>query len=289
MSKYLVTGATGALGSQVVDSLLQRVPANDIAALVRDPKKKQPLIEKGIEIREGDYLDPSSLEQAFKGIDKLLLISAPAFTDATAQHANVIEAAKRCGVRHLIYAATQRVEGVDFEIPQVTEWDKKTEGLLEKSGLEVTILRNSMYLDMLPIGFGKNVTEVGVRVPAGNGVAALASRHDLAEGAAAVLSSDGHEGKVYTLGNSRATSILDIAATISKVIGRKIDYRNVAVAEFVSARVQDGFPEPAATFFAAWFQAIAAGEFAEVTGDLERLIERKPQSVEEFLSAAYRA
>jgi NAD(P)H dehydrogenase (quinone) len=124
----------------------------------------------------------------------LLLISAPAFTDATAQHANVIEAAKRCGVRHLIYAATQRVEGVDFEIPQVTEWDKETEGLLEKSRLEVTILRNSMYLDMLPIGFGKNVTEVGVRVPAGNGVAALASRHDLAEGAAAVLSSDGHEG-----------------------------------------------------------------------------------------------
>jgi NAD(P)H dehydrogenase (quinone) len=289
MSKYLVTGATGALGSQVVDSLLLRVPAKDVAALVRDPKKKQPLIEKGVEIRDGDYLDPSSLEHAFKGIDKLLLISAPAFTDATAQHANVIEAAKRCGVRHLIYAATQRVEGVDFEIPQVTEWDKKTEGLLKKSGLEVTILRNSMYLDMLPIGFGKSVTEVGVRVPAGNGVAALASRYDLAEGAAAVLSGDGHEGKVYTLGNSRATSLSDIAATISKVIGRKIDYRNVPVAEFVSARVQEGFPEPAATFFAAWFQAIAAGEFAEVTGDLERLIKRKPQSVEEFLSAAYSA
>jgi NAD(P)H dehydrogenase (quinone) len=150
-----------------------------------------------------------------------------------------------------------------------------------------TILRNSMYLDVLPIGFGKNVTEVGVRVPAGDGLAALASRHDLAEGAA-VLSGDGHEGKVYTLGNSTAISLSDIATTISKAIGRKIDYRNVPVAEFVSARVQDGFPEPAATFFAAWFQAIAAGEFAEVTGDLERLIGRKPQSVEEFLSAAYR-
>jgi NAD(P)H dehydrogenase (quinone) len=74
MSKYLVTGATGALGSQVVDFLLLRVPANDIAALVRDPKKKQPLIEKGVEIRDGDYLDSNSLEQAFKGIDKLLLI-----------------------------------------------------------------------------------------------------------------------------------------------------------------------------------------------------------------------
>jgi NAD(P)H dehydrogenase (quinone) len=289
MSKYLVTGATGALGSQVVESLLQRVPASDIAALVRDPKKKQPLVEKGVEIRDGDYLYANTLERAFKGIEKVLLISAPAFTDATAQHANVIAAAKRSGVRHLIYAATQRVEGVEFEIPQVTEWDKKTEALLQKSGLEFTILRNSMYLDMLPIGFGKNVGEVGVRVPAGDGVAALASRHDLAEGAAAVLSSDGHEGKVYTLGNSRASSLSDIATAISEAIGRKIDYRDVPVAEFVAARVQDGFPEPAATFFSAWFQAIAAGEFAEVTGDLERLIKRKPQSVEKFLSAAYSA
>jgi NAD(P)H dehydrogenase (quinone) len=273
----------------VVESLLQRVPASDIAALVRDPKKKQPLVEKGVEIRDGDYLYANTLERAFKGIEKVLLISAPAFTDATAQHANVIAAAKRSGVRHLIYAATQRVEGVEFEIPQVTEWDKKTEALLQNSGLEFTILRNSMYLDMLPIGFGKNVGEVGVRVPAGDGVAALASRHDLAEGAAAVLSSDGHEGKVYTLGNSRASSLSDIATAISEAIGRKIDYRDVPVAEFVAARVQDGFPEPAATFFSAWFQAIAAGEFAEVTGDLERLIKRKPQSVEKFLSAAYSA
>ncbi len=67
MSRYLVTGATGALGSQVVEFLLQRVPANEIVALARDPKKLQSLVEKGVEVREGDYLDPRSLERAFRG------------------------------------------------------------------------------------------------------------------------------------------------------------------------------------------------------------------------------
>jgi NAD(P)H dehydrogenase (quinone) len=146
-----------------------------------------------------------------------------------------------------------------------------------------------MYLDMLPLGFGKNITEVGIRVPAGNGIAALAGRRDLAEGTAVVLSGEGHEGKIYTLGSGEAVSMADMAAAISDASGREIDYRDAPVAEFVSARVKEGFPEPAATFFAAWFQAIAAGEFASVTGDLGRLIGRKPQSAREFLSVAYRA
>ena len=81
----------------------------------------------------------------------------------------------------------------------------------------------------------------------------------------------------------------DIAAAISEASNRTIDYRDIPVAEFVSARVEEGFPESQATFFAAWFQAIAAGEFAEITGDLERLLGRKPQSAQEFLSAVYRA
>jgi NAD(P)H dehydrogenase (quinone) len=287
MSRYLVTGATGRFGSQVVEFLSQCVPANKIVAFARDPIKLQALAEKGVDIRQGDYLDPRSLEEAFTGVERLLLVSALAFTDAVTQHANVIEAAKRSGVRHVIYTAIQRTKDSDFEIPQVTEWDRKTEALLKASGLAWTILRNPMYLDMLPLGFGKSVTDVGIRVPAGKGLAALASRRDLAEGTAAVLSGKGHKGRIYTFGSSGSDSMSDIAADISEASGRKIDYRDTPVAEFVSARVKEGFPEAAATFFAAWFQAIGAGVFAEVTQDLEHLIGRKPQSAKEFLSAVY--
>jgi NAD(P)H dehydrogenase (quinone) len=78
---------------------------------------------------------------------------------------------------------------------------------------------------MLLLGFGKNVTDVGIRVPAGNGLAALASRRDLAEGSEAVLSGDGHEGKIYTLGSNKSVSMSDIAVAISEASGREIDYR----------------------------------------------------------------
>jgi NAD(P)H dehydrogenase (quinone) len=144
-----------------------------------------------------------------------------------------------------------------------------------------------MYLDTLP--FGKSVTEVGIRVPAGRGVGAFASRRNLAEGAAAVLSSDGHEGKLYTLTGSEAVSMADIALAMSEASGRGIDYREVSVAEFIAARVNEGFPVPVANFFAAWFQAIAAGEFSEVTGDLERLLGRPPQTARDFYRADGRA
>ena len=289
MSKYLVSGATGRLGSQVLGFLLQRVPANKIVALARDPKKLQPFVARGVEARQGDYFDPHSLEQAFRGVEKLLLVSASAFTDAITQHSNVINAAKRSGVRHIIYSAIQQGKDITFEIPQVAEWDRKTEALLNSSGLRTTILRNPMYVDMLPFGFGRDVIEVGIRVPAGNAVAALASVRDLAEGTAEVLFGGGHENKTYTLGSSSSASMSDIAVAISEACGRKINYRDTPVPEFVSALVEEGLPESRATFFAAWFQAIAAGEFAEVTGDLERLLGRKPQSAQEFLSAVYRA
>jgi NAD(P)H dehydrogenase (quinone) len=289
MGRYLVTGATGRLGSQVVEFLLQRVPANEIVALARDPKKVlHSLVANGVEVRKGDYFDPHSLEQAFQGVEKLLLVSALAFTDAVTQHANVIEAAKRSGVRHIIYTAIQQGTDSKFEIPQVAEWDKRTEALLNASGLGTTILRNPMYVDMLPFAFGKRIPEGGIRVPAGDGVAALASVRDLAEGTAEVLAGEGHESKSYTLGSSSSASMSEIAAAISKASGREIDYHDVPVAEFVGALVKDGLPESRATFFADWLRAFAAGQFSEITGDLERLLGRKPQSAQEFLSAVYR-
>jgi len=286
MTKILITGATGGLGGQVVEFLLDRVPAGNIVALARDPAKLHSFAEKGVDIRTGDYLDKASLEQAFSGVDKLLLVSARAFTDAATQHANVIEAAKLAGVRHLHYISLQQAEGSKVEIPQVSQWERETEALLQASGLDVTILRNTMYFDTLP--FGKSVNDAGIRVPAGQGHAAFASRRDLAEGAAAVLSSDGHEGNLYTLTGSEAIGMTDIAEAMSNASGRQIDYREVPVAEFVAARVKEGFPEPVANFFAAWFQAIAAGEFSEVTGDLERLIGRTPQTARDFYLASYR-
>jgi NAD(P)H dehydrogenase (quinone) len=118
MPAILVMGATGGLGGQVVEFLLRRVCAENIVALACDPAKLQSFAERGVKIRGGDYSDTDSLERTISRVEKLLLVSARAFTDAAAQHANVIEAAKRAGVRHLHYTAIQQSEGGKFEIPR---------------------------------------------------------------------------------------------------------------------------------------------------------------------------
>ena len=90
MANILVTGSTGGLGCQTLDFLLERVPAAQLAALARDPAKLADFAARGVDVRQGDYLDRASLEAAFQGIDRLFFISAPSFTDMVAQHADIV-------------------------------------------------------------------------------------------------------------------------------------------------------------------------------------------------------
>ncbi|WP_300664830.1 NAD(P)H-binding protein, partial [Fluviicola sp.] len=90
----LITGATGNLGRATVDFLLKKVPANELAVLVRDENKVPDLKEKGVTIRIGDYHDKNSLIAALAGVDKVFLISSNDFNDRLGQHQRVIDAAK---------------------------------------------------------------------------------------------------------------------------------------------------------------------------------------------------
>ncbi|RYG44191.1 SDR family oxidoreductase [bacterium] len=288
MNKILITGATGNLGSATLDALLKRVPSTQLAALARDPNALAHRTAEGVDVRQGDYTDRASLVQAFQGVERALLVSAVAFTDRLPQHLNAIAAAKEAGVRHLVYTSIQRNEAHPFEISTVTESDVATERALADSGLDTTILQNPFYLESLLPVLGPGVLTEVVRVPAGEGRAALASIVDLAEANAAVLTGTGHEGRTYVLGGGETFSFDDVARVLSGVAGKTLDYADVSVSEFVAAKVVEGFPEPVAAFLAEWMQAIGAGSFERVTGDLERLIGRAPLTYSEFLTSAYR-
>jgi len=282
MTTILVTGATGQLGQGVVTHLSRRAKDTTIAALARSRDKAVGLFPGHVEVRLGDYADPSSLASAFKGVDTLVFISANAFTDVVSLHKNVIEAAVDAGVKHILYTAIQRAPGSTFEISQVTEWDGATLEALVKSGIPHTILRNTLYMDALPWMLG-NDFEGGLLAPAGHTKAALASRDDLAE-AAAILALDGSSaGTSYTLGGSTTVSLDDIAMIIGKATSRDVRYIDTPVSTFVAERVKAGTPDFVAAFMAEWFQAVAAGEFSEVTGDLEAILGRKPVTPETFL------
>jgi len=105
MSRILVTGATGKLGKTVIETLLKKMPANQIVALVRDEAKAADFKAKGVDIRFGDYDDRSSLDRAMQGVEKVLLISGGNAKNGLEQHQNVVNAAKQAGVKCMAYTS----------------------------------------------------------------------------------------------------------------------------------------------------------------------------------------
>ncbi len=281
----LVTGATGGLGHETIDFLLTTTPAAEIAALVRDVSKASDLVQRGVDVRQADYFDYPALVQAFRGIEKVLLVSAVAFTDRAQQHRNVIDAAREAGVKHLFYTSIQRSS--DFVLAQVTESDLATEAYLKASGLTYTILRNGYYFEGLGYLIGSEVPEAEIHAPAGEGRIAFIRRTELAAATAALLTSTGHDNQEYTLTGSEAYSFHDVARELSALSGRPIGYRSSEPAPYIAQKVAAGFPDFVATFFAQWCTAAQHGMLAGTDDTVERLLGRKPTSLREYLRATY--
>jgi NAD(P)H dehydrogenase (quinone) len=289
MTKILVTGATGGMGGTTLDLLLRKLPSRSVAAMARDPAKLADRAAAGIDVRRGDYLDYESLVRAFQDVETLFLVSAVAFSDRATQEANAVRAAKTAGVRRVVYTSLQKRPGSTFKISQGTDVNDRTEKALADSGMHFTILRNSLYMDVVPMLMGPKVLNSGIRLPPNTGRAALAKRNDLAEGAVAVLTQSGHENKTYTIGGSEAFSFADVASVLSRVAGRQVPLVSISAEEYVSEAIAGGLPRPYAEFALEWLAAIANGEFAEVTGDLERLTGRPPTSYRTFFEEFYTA
>ncbi len=287
VKKILVTGASGELGRKTLLKLLKRIPATQLAGLVRDPAKAKDLAALGIELRQGDYLEPSSLTQAFTDVEKLMLTATHAFTDRKTAHANVIDAAVHTGVQHLVYMPIIRKEHSNFKMKEVTEEDIFTEQKLLSSGLTYTLAYHPPFLDVLGFYIGMKAHETGVRVPAGNGRFAAASRDDLAEAHAAILSEGGHENRTYLLNGDPAVSFSEIAAILSEIHGRKVPYVAISEEEFLAVKRGEGFPDFIAEFALGWMRGMNEGEWGGQTKDLEVLIGRKPKTTAEFFREDY--
>lgn len=287
MTKILVTGASGDLGRKTLVHLLKRTPAENLAGLVRDPAKAKDLADLGIELRQGDYMEPQSLLRAFDGIDKVMLTATHAFTDRKTAHANVIDAAVAKGVKHLVYMPIIRKTGSAFSMKEVTEEDIFTEQKLLSSGLAYTLAYHPPFMDVLGFYIGTNAHETGVRMPAGNGKFAAASRNDLAEAHAAILTGKGHENKTYSLTGDPAISFADCAGLLSKVHGKKVPYVVVSDEEFLESVRVKGIPDFVAVFALKWIQGMNDGEWADQTKDLENLIGHKPQTGFEYFRDDY--
>ena len=283
-----VTGATGNFGKAVIDFLLQKgIRANQISALIRDEAKAKPLADKGIILRVGDYNDYTSLVKAFSGIDKLLLVSSSDMKDRSNQHINAVRAAKEAGVKHIIYTSFQRKNETTSPIQALSQSHLDAEKEILSSGMTYTILQNGLYVDILPWFMGEKVFETGIFLPAGDGKAAFTIRNDMAEAAANILVEAGHENKTYQTATNETNYFTDVAAILSELSGKKVEYKDAPKEVFIQALTKAGVPGEIIGMIAGFSLAIKEGEFDFSNNDLEKLIKRKPTTVKEYLKSVY--
>lgn len=268
MSTIAITGATGQLGRLVVTKLKDRVPVSDIVALARNPEKAADL---GVAIRVADYAQPDTLDAALEGVDTLLLISSSEIGQRAAQHRNVIEVARKAGVKRIVYTSLLHADSSPLSL--ATE-HRETEADLKSSGIPYTILRNGWYSENYTASIPGALAGGAFLGSAGDGKISGATRLDFAEAAVAVLTSDGHDGKVYELAGDTAWTLTDLAAEISRQTGREIPYRNLPVAEYAEALTSFGLPAEVAAIYAGLDAHIAQGAVFNDSRQLSELIGR---------------
>ncbi|MFK4691545.1 SDR family oxidoreductase [Streptomyces pristinaespiralis] len=281
--KIVVTGATGALGRLVVDELLATVPADRVAAVVRDKEKAADLAERGVELRVADYGEPATLVDAFRPGDRVLLISGSEVGRRVPQHTAVIEAAKAAGVAQLAYTGVLGGPDADFDLAAE---HRVTEQLILDSGIPYTFLRNGWYTENYTGALSPVLEHGAVVGSAGGGRIASATRADYAAAAAAVLTGEGHLGRAYELSGDTAWSLAEYAAELSRQTGRTITYNEVSAETHLSILTGAGVPEPFARILVDVDAAIGRGRLARTTGDLARLTGRPTTPLAETISAA---
>lgn len=286
----LVTGATGHFGKSTIDFLLKKgISSTNIVALVRDEEKAAEIKSKGVALRIGDYDNYNSLIDAFIGVEKLLFVSGSDIFNRGAQHQNVVKAAKESGVKHVVYTSFQgKNETESSPLWPVAQSHLQTEAWLKESGIDYTILKNTLYMEFVPAFLGEKVIETGViYLPAGNGKVGAVLRSEMAEATAAILASSKHAGKTYRFTNHEAFSYQEVAEYLSEITDKTINYISPTAEEYANTLTKHGVPADFIGLFSSFAVAQAKGELEMVGSDLEQLLGRKPTSVKTFLTQIY--
>jgi len=287
MSRILVTGATGNLGGATIDRLLKAADPSSVVGLARDEAKAARLRAKGVEARLGDYENPDALDAAMAGIDKVLLVSGRDQMQLLRQHENVIRAAQRAEVSHLVYTGTAVQDWEASPLRPMLEGHFRTEDVLRESGVPFTVLRNSMYLDALPYFIGTNAFNDGIRIPAGTGRTPFALRREMGEAAGNVLTQDGHVGKTYQLSAAKSYTFAEIAQALADTFDKPVAYEDIEPERFTERLQQAGIPQGAAAGLTGFITDMRDGRYDIVTDDLTDLLGREPVGLKDAIGEVF--
>ena len=279
----VVTGATGKLGRHIISALFETTPAAEIVAAVRNPEKASALSQLGVQVREADYSRPETLRTAFAGATKLCLISSNEVGLRIPQHQAVIDAAKEVGVQLLVYTSILRANTSTLVLARE---HKATEEYVRSSGLPFVFLRNGWYMENQTEALAPALQHGAILGAAGEGRFAAASRADYAGAASAVLTTSGHQYKVYELAGDQPYTLSDLAAEVSKQSGKAVAYQNLEQTAYAAALTGFGLPVQLADALADADAGAERGELDSTARDLSRLLGRPTTTLSAAVNAA---
>ncbi|WP_134683892.1 SDR family oxidoreductase [Brevibacillus migulae] len=278
--KMLVTGATGKLGSKIVQTLLKTVPASNLAVSVRNPEKAEELRARGVEVRQGDFDQPDTLDAAFAGIDRLLLISADGDNDTRIrQHTNAVAAAERAQVKFIAYTSLANAKDSELFLAPV---HRATEEAIRKTGIPYSFLRNNWYLENELSSMQGVMAGAPWVTSAGSGKVGWALQQDYADAAAAVLAGNGHDNTIYELSGKLLTQE-ELASALGKVLGKEVSVQQVDDTTYAEIMKSVGVPDFVIPMLVAIQQDIRKGTLEIESNDFEKLLGRPVTPIHEAL------
>lgn len=267
----LITGATGAVGTSAVGALIECSPKTEILGLSRSRDTRNTIIP----MRQGDYNDLASLQGAFRGVATLIFISSDGDRDTMLlHHRNVVQAARTCGVKRVLYSSILDVaESSPFYFSTV---HTQTERLIAAESWQTCILRTSIFSEFLLSLIAKESETGRISVPAGGGAISLVSRHDVGEALARIASCAALFGGVKYVTGPNALRMGDVAHLISQVSGRDVKYLPLDVTAYAAQLRSRGLSGWLIEAIVSMFQSVALGNFSRVEEGLRDWLGHEP-------------
>lgn len=282
-SRVLVSGAGGQMGRRVVD-LLVAGGGVEVVAGTRDPNKLTGLAD--VAVRKVDFDDPLTLDAAFAGIDRVLIISTDAIGvpgQRQRQHRAAVDAAARAGVSHIVYTSMPRPEPGSL-IPFAPD-HYETEQAIERSGRPFTILRNSWYAENLLGSLPPVLASGKWYTSAGEGRIAYVAREDTARAAAAALARDAQVSARFDITGPKAMTVAEIAALATKLFGKPIEVVQVSDEQLAGGLRAAGLPDFVIPLIVGTDANARSGRFDVASDAVLKLTGKPAQSLESFLQA----
>jgi uncharacterized protein YbjT (DUF2867 family) len=272
----LVTGANGNIGSAVVPALLER--GASVRVLVRDSAKARTRFGDLVEIVEGDLADGATVRAALDGVEKVFL-NTPSLDGFVDLQRPVIDVAAEAGISHLVRIS---VMGADLTSPiSYARGHAVLDAHLASSSLTWTVLAPSGYFQNL-LSSADTIRQGAIYGSAGDGAVGFLDTRDIAEVAAAILTSGGHVGETHVLTGGRAITYTEIAEAFQAELGHDVAYIDVPPEAFAQNLRGFGLPDTQITDILALFEVFKAGYAATVTSDIADLLGREPRTIADF-------